>query len=76
MRMILMMIATLCVMLAACEAKKPEPAKPTQAVARTDTKNLQAASMVGYDGKAIRSRVDSVLNKAEEANKASNEALK
>ncbi len=43
---------------------------------RSETKKLEAASAVGYDGKAIRKNVDNTLNKNDEHNEAVEKTFK
>ncbi len=43
---------------------------------RPETKKLEAASVVGYDGKAIRKNVDNTLNKNDEHNEATDKTFK
>jgi hypothetical protein len=41
---------------------------PPQAAGRAETRGLDAASAVGYDGAAIRHQVDNALNKTDARN--------
>ena len=43
---------------------------------RDETKKLEAASAVGYDGTAVRKTVDNTLNKNDEHNNTLNNAVK
>ena len=43
---------------------------------REETKTVEGASAVGYDGKAIRKSVDSTLNKNDEHNQVLDKELK
>ncbi|MDO8415984.1 MAG: hypothetical protein Q7S87_07205 [Agitococcus sp.] len=54
--------------LSAC-SQEPPPVKPD--TGRPETRTLEAASAVGYDGKAIRKKVDGALD----ANDAHNAEL-
>lgn len=56
------------VLLVAC-SQEPPPVKPD--TGRPETRTLEAASAVGYDGKAIRKKVDGALD----ANDAHNAEL-
>jgi len=42
---------------------------------RSESKKLQAADAVGYDGAAIRKNVDNTLNKTDQHNEATDKAL-
>jgi ABC-type Zn uptake system ZnuABC Zn-binding protein ZnuA len=42
---------------------------------RSETKKLQGADAVGYNGTAIRQKVDSTLNKADQHNESADKAL-
>jgi hypothetical protein len=42
---------------------------------RSESKNLQGADAVGYDGAAIRKNVDSMLNKTDQHNETADKAL-
>lgn len=55
-------------MIAAC-SKEPPPPKPD--TGRAETRSLEAADAVGYNGKAIRQKVDGALD----ANDAHNAQL-
>ena len=50
--------------LSACSAPAPPPAANTQTQeeGRPETKSIQAADAVGYDGTAIRGKVDAALD--------------
>ena len=78
------LLIVLCLVLAGCgsDNKPRPPASATnapQAVARPgrpDTKAIEAAGMVGYDGKQMRKAVDKALDKTEERNKELENAMK
>ena len=75
----ILVVVGVCVMLYVTRPKKEKAAvvavaKPTNTTGRADTRSLEAASMVGYDGKAIRRTVDKTLNAADRQNKAYQEA--
>jgi hypothetical protein len=59
-------IGLLFVILLGCDAGKPKASgpesTPTAASGRPDTRGLEAASAVGYDGQAMRRSVDKALN--------------
>lgn len=68
--------------LAACDVSPP-PAPPQPAAAveeatpeRAETKGLEAASLVGYDGKRVRKGVDKTLNNNDEHNQQLEQTLK
>jgi len=43
---------------------------------RSETKKLQGADAVGYDGTAIRKSVDNALNKTDQHNESTDKALR
>ena len=47
--------------LSACSANEPPPAAPAETTGRPETKSIQADA-VGYDGTAIRGKVDAALD--------------
>lgn len=53
----------LVLLVAACTTGPQEPVASKEDNGRPETKKLEAASAVGYDGKAVRGAVDSTLNK-------------
>lgn len=58
-------VLILCILaLCACSAPAPPPAANTQTqdAGRPETKSIQAADAVGYDGTAIRGKVDTALD--------------
>jgi Holliday junction resolvasome RuvABC DNA-binding subunit len=65
----------MCVVLCGCGEKKVEP-QVEEKPGRPDTKAVEAAGMVGYDGKQMRKAVDKALDKTEERNKDLQDALK
>lgn len=54
--------------LCGCGSQKEEPLKDTT-TGWPDTKAVEAARMVGYDGKQMRGAVDKALDKTEKRNK-------
>ena len=48
---------------------------PPQATGRAETRGLEGASAVGYDGAAIRHQVDNALNKNDAQNAESKKAM-
>jgi len=69
-----MILILLTVLLAGCNSSQP-PA-PEKYQGRQETKKLEGASAVGYDGTAIRKNVDSSLNKNDEHNQNLDNAVK
>lgn len=61
-------ILTVILLLTAC-SKEPPPSKPD--TGRPETRSIEAADAVGYNGKAIRKKVDGALD----ANDAHNAEL-
>ena len=57
-------------LLAACQ-KEPAPVKTEPDTGRPETKSIEAADAMGYNGKEIRQKVDGALN----ANDAHNAQL-
>lgn len=78
------LLIILCLVLAGCGSdNKPQPpanaTNSPQAEAkpgRPDTKAIEAAGMVGYNGKQMRRAVDKALDKTEERNKELENAMK
>jgi hypothetical protein len=73
------LILMLCIfaLLAGCSSSsEPQPQSGKKDQGREETKKLEGASAVGYDGKAIRKSVDNTLDKSEEHNKALDKAFK
>ena len=52
-----------CLILAACSKQPEAPLVSQKNTGRPETKTLEAATVVGYDGKAVRNSVDTTLNK-------------
>ena len=52
-------VLALVLLLSAC-SQEPPPIKPD--TGRPETRSLEAASAMGYDGKAIRKKVDGALD--------------
>ena len=65
----LMMIAAL--LFGCSKAEEPRP----KYEGRSESKRLQGADAVGYDGTAIRKSVDNVLNKTDQHNESADKAL-
>lgn len=58
------------VMLAGCSSSsQPQSQSKETDKGREETKKLEGASAVGYDGKAIRKSVDNTLNKNDDHNR-------
>ena len=55
--------------LGACSVTEPPPAAtaaPAETTTRPETQSIQAADAVGYDGSAIRDKVDAALDQNEQ----------
>ncbi len=65
----LVMIAAL--LFGCSKAEEPRP----KYEGRSESKGLQAADAVGYDGTAIRKGVDNMLNKTDQHNESADKAL-
>lgn len=61
------LIALMCVALCGCGSEKEKP--QAEEKGRPDTKAVEAARAVGYDGKQMRKAVDKALNGTEERNR-------
>ena len=59
------------VLLAACQPSEPVKTMQEADTGRPETKNLEAADAMGYNGKEVRKKVDGALN----ANDAHNAQL-
>jgi hypothetical protein len=62
-------------LLAGCSSSSQTPV-PEKSQGRPETKTIEGASAVGYDGKAIRKSVDTNLNRNDEHNQELDKALK
>ncbi|MCM0083383.1 hypothetical protein L4X63_17500 [Geomonas sp. Red32] len=62
-----LMVSALVVLMAGCSSSS-QPHAPETSQGRPETKTLEGASAVGYDGKAIRNSVDNTLNKNDQHN--------
>jgi hypothetical protein len=71
----IIMLCTIVVFLAGCNSSN-QPQSGEKYQGREETKKLEGASAVGYDGKAIRKNVDNTLNKNEERNQELDKELK
>jgi len=58
-----------------CGSEKAQPPAEDK-TGRPDTKAVEAARIVGYDGKQMRKAVDKALDKTEERNKELENVLK
>ena len=67
-KLLLCLLAVGQIAVACTAADKPDKGAATGA-GRPETKPLEAASAVGYDGKAIRNSVDATLNKNDDRTK-------
>jgi len=71
-------LITLCIgaaLIAGCSSSN-QPQESSTYQWREETKKLEAASAVGYDGTAIHRSVDSTLNRNDDHNRALDKALK
>lgn len=62
-------------LLAGCSSSS-QPQSQEKSQGRAETKTLEGASAVGYDGKAIRNSVDNTLNKNDDRIKNVDKELK
>ena len=62
------MMGALVVIMAGCSSSN-QPQSPDKSDGRVETKTLEGASVVGYDGKAIRKSVDNTLDKTDDHTK-------
>lgn len=68
-KVVIPVVALSLMMLAACS--DPPPPKTVNDTGRAETRSLEAADAMGYNGKAVRQKVDGALN----ANDAHNAEL-
>jgi hypothetical protein len=75
---VIVMMCAIALLLAGCSPSSPpqSQAAPQQQQGRRETKGLEGASAVGYDGKAIRRSVDTTLNKNDDRNQELEKELK
>ena len=59
---LIVLICAIALLLAGCSPASP-PQNEAKPLGRQETKGLEGASAVGYDGKAIRKSVDTTLDK-------------
>ena len=71
-------LVMLCIiaLLAGCNSSSQTPSSGDEYKGREETKKLEGASAVGYDGKAIRKSVDNTLNNNDDHNKDMDKAIK
>jgi PBP1b-binding outer membrane lipoprotein LpoB len=73
----LIILFCVAVLLAGCSSSsQPQPQSGETDKGREETKKLEGASAVGYDGKAIRKSVDNSLNKNDDHNRDLDKANK
>ncbi len=78
MKRTLALLLCLTVFLISCGDKPKAPTSdsaPPQATGRDETRGLEAAGAVGYDGAAIRRQVDNALNKTDVQNAETRKAM-
>jgi PBP1b-binding outer membrane lipoprotein LpoB len=71
----IVMLCTIVALFAGCSSSS-QPQSVEKDQGRAETKKLEAASAVGYDGKAIRKSVDNTLNKNDDHNREIEKELK
>lgn len=71
----ILLLCTIAVFLAGCSSSS-QPQSGEKYQGREETKKLEGASAVGYDGKAIRKNVDNTLNKNDDHNQDLDKAMK
>ena len=71
-RAVLLMCSIL--VMTSCSSSQPPQAEKYQG--RAETRKLEGASAVGYDGTAIRKNVDNSLNKSDDHGQALDKAVK
>ncbi len=71
----IVMLCTIVALLAGCSSSS-QPQNGEKDQGRAETKKLEGASAVGYDGKAIRKGVDNSLNKNDDHNRELDKELK
>jgi hypothetical protein len=74
---VIVMMCAIALLLAGCSPSSPPQSQAApQQQGRRETKGLEGASAVGYDGKAIRRSVDTTLNKNDDRNQELEKELK
>ena len=76
MKSILLIVSAVVMLMAGCSSSSTQPQAPEKSPERPETKTLEGASAVGYDGKAIRNNVDNTLNKNDERSQNMDKELK
>jgi hypothetical protein len=71
----MLMICALAALLTGCSSSN-QPKSPEKSAGRSDTRVLEGASAVGYDGKAIRKNVDDALRKTDDRTSELDKELK
>ncbi|MCM2357856.1 MAG: hypothetical protein NDI77_06885 [Geobacteraceae bacterium] len=71
----IVLLCTIVVFLAGCSSSS-QPQSGEKDRGREETKKLEGASAVGYDGTAIRKNVDNTLNKNDDHNQDLDKAMK
>lgn len=74
MKIFLPLLCAIIPLLSGCPSSQNQT--PEKHQGRNETKKLEGASAVGYDGAAIRKNVDNTLNRNEEHNKTLDNAIK
>ncbi|ACM18755.1 hypothetical protein Geob_0386 [Geotalea daltonii FRC-32] len=74
MKTIILLCAITTILAGCSSSSQPQGGEKYQG--REETKKLEGASAVGYDGTAIRKNVDNTLNKNDDRNQDLDEAMK
>jgi hypothetical protein len=74
MKTFFLLLCTIIPLLTGCNSGQSQT--PQKYLGRDETKTLEGASAVGYDGPAIRKNVDKTLNRNDEHNQNLNNAIK
>ena len=73
MKKTMVVLSTVAALLAGCNSVERQSAESYRG--REETKKLEGASAVGYDGVAVRKSVDSTLNRNDDHNRELDQAL-
>jgi hypothetical protein len=76
MRIGIIMLCTIAFLVGCSSSSQPQSGEKEKYQGREETKKLEGASAVGYDGKAIRKNVDNTLNRTDDHNQELDKALK
>lgn len=70
------MLCTIALLAGCSSSSQPQSGEKEKYQGREETKKLEGASAVGYDGTAVRKSVDNTLNKNEDHNQDLDKAVK